>query len=182
MEFRKPSFTLICTSTLLLLSFSFAAALAQNAASGVISGQVTDQTAGAIPGATVTLVEISTSSTTTTTTNEVGRYVFPTVPPGTYDISVTREGFALSKVSAQKVQIGMSLTVNVSLQIGQTATVVEVQEDAAAALQVTNATIGSTIVGESLQLLPNLGRDASTLAVLQVGVTPFGNTAGANQD
>jgi hypothetical protein len=45
-----------------------------------------------------------------------------------------------------------------------------------------NSTVGSTISGDALQFLPNLGRDASTLATLQVGVTAFGNTGGANAD
>jgi hypothetical protein len=166
----------------LLLCLVPTSAWAQNAASGALAGQVTDQQGAAVPGATVKLTEISTNSTTTTVTNEAGRYVLPTVPPGTYDLTVTKEGFSLSKIPAQKVDIGMSLTINVALQLGQTTTTVEVQAEAGADLQVMNATIGSTIGADSLQLLPNLGRDASTLAVLQVGVTAFGNTAGANAD
>jgi hypothetical protein len=165
-----------------LLVASVIPATAQNVATGNISGQVTDQQGASVPGAKVNLTETATNSTIATTTNEAGRYAFPTVPPGTYDLSVTKEGFAQSKLSAQKVDVGMALTMNVSLQVGQATTIIEVQESAGAELQVMNATIGSTISGDSLQLLPNLGRDASTLAVLQVGVTAFGNTAGANQD
>jgi len=157
-------------------------ARAQNAASGAISGQVTDQQGGAVPGAAVRLTEVSTNSVTTTVTNEAGRYVFPTVPSGTYDLTVTKEEFSLAKMPSQKVEVGMSLTMNVSLQLGQTTTTVELQGAVGADLQVMNATVGSTISGDSLQMLPNLGRDASTLAVLQVGVTAFGNTAGANAD
>jgi hypothetical protein len=155
---------------------------AQNVATGAISGQVTDQQGAAIPGVKVSLTDTSTNSTNFTITNETGRYTFPTVPPGTYDLTATKEGFALSKLLAQKVEVGMAMTSNIAMQIGQATTIIEVQESAGAELQVMNATIGSTISGDSLQLLPNLGRDASTLAVLQVGVTAFGNTAGANQD
>src|SRR5215831_6280591 len=86
----------------ILLNLSTTPAWAQNAAAGIISGQVTDQTGGAIPGASLKLIEISTSSTTNTSTNEAGRYTFPTVSPGTYDLIVTREGFALTKMPAQK--------------------------------------------------------------------------------
>ena len=156
--------------------------LAQNVATGAIAGLVTDPQGSAVPGATVKLTEISTNSLTSTITNDAGRFAFPAVPSGTYDLAVTKEGFALSRLLRQRVEVGMSLTTNVSLQLGQTSTVVEVQESAGAELQLMNATVGSTISGDALQLLPNLGRDASTLAVLQVGVTAFGNTAGANQD
>ncbi|MBV8842871.1 MAG: carboxypeptidase regulatory-like domain-containing protein [Bryobacterales bacterium] len=164
------------------LFLSSIAAHAQNVATGAISGQITDQQGAAIPSAKVTLTETSTNSTSVTNTNEAGRYTFPTVPPGTYDLTVTKEGFALAKLVAQKVDVGMALTMNLAMQIGQATTIIEVEATAGAELQVMNATIGSTISGDSLQLLPNLGRDASTLAVLQVGVTAFGNTAGANQD
>ena len=157
-------------------------AWAQNVASGAIAGQVTDPQGSGVPGATVKLTETSINSVTTTNTNEAGRYAFPTVPSGTYDLTVTKEGFALTRIASQKVEVGMSLTVNLPLQLGQTTTTVEVQEAAGAELQVMNATVGSTISGDALQLLPNLGRDASTLATLQVGVTPFGNTGGANAD
>lgn len=167
---------------LISLSLGPALAWAQNVATGVISGQVTDQTGAAIPGANVMLTEISTNSTTNTSTNETGRFTFPNVAPGRYDVTVTKEGFALSKVAAQKVDVGMSLTVNVALELGQTTTLIDVAAVAGAELQVTNATVGSTITGDTLQYLPNLGRDASTLATLQVGVTAFGNAAGANQD
>src|SRR6516164_5873262 len=170
----------LCLGT--LVGFSARPGWAQNAAGGVISGQVTDQQGAAVPGASIRLTETSTSSTTNTTTNDAGRYTFPSVSPGTYDLTVTKEGFAQSKLSAQKVEVGMALTMNLSLQIGQATTIIEVEASVGAELQVMNATIGSTISGDSLQLLPNLGRDASTLAVLQVGVTAFGNTAGANQD
>jgi hypothetical protein len=178
----KSSKKLFAACVLVLLSLSAVSAWAQNAASGVISGQVTDQTGAAIPGSSVKLVELSTGSTTNTSSNETGRFTFPNVPPGVYDVIASREGFALSKAAAQKVEVGMALTINLALEVGQTSTIVEVEAAPGAELQATNATVGSTIAGDTLQFLPNLGRDASTLAVLQVGMTAFGNSAGANQD
>ena len=49
-------------------------------------------------------------------------------------------------------------------------------------LQTTNSTVGSTLAGDSLLLLPNLGRDASSLVTLQVGVTPGGQVGGTQND
>jgi hypothetical protein len=170
----------LCLGT--LVGFSARPGWAQNAAGGVISGQVTDQQGAAVPGASIRLTETSTSSTTNTTTNDAGRYTFPSVSPGTYDLVVTKEGFALTRMPAQKVDVGLALTINVALQLGQPSTIVEVSAAAGADLQTMNSTVGSTISGDALQFLPNLGRDASTLATLQVGVTAFGNTGGANAD
>ena len=112
----------LCLTVVLILGG--APARAQSAAGGVIAGQVTDQQGSAVPGATVRLTESSTNSETTTSTNDGGRYTFPNVSPGTYSLTVTKQGFALTRMPAQKVEVGMSLTVNVALQLGQTSTVV----------------------------------------------------------
>src|SRR5690348_18140422 len=155
--------------------------LAQSA-SGTITGVVTDPSGAAIVGAEVRLVDVSTNASLTTTSNEVGRYTFVNVSPGTYNVAVSHAGFTQAKIQGQKVDVGASLALNVTLQLGATSTVVEVQAQAGAELQTLNATIGSTIHNDQLQLLPNLGRDASTLSVLQVGVALTGNVAGAATD
>ena len=77
---------------------------------------------------------------------------------------------------------GQVVTVDVSMQLGSTTTVVDVQAGAGADLETVNSTVGSTISGQSIVLLPNLGRDASSLDVLQVGVTPTGQVAGTAAD
>jgi hypothetical protein len=69
-----------------------------------------------------------------------------------------------------------------SLKIGSTSTTVEVAASIGAELQTMNATVGNTLSGESLLKLPNLGRDVTSMAVLQPATTPGGNTAGSPQD
>src|ERR1700681_4054694 len=152
------------------------------AATGSIEGQVTDQQNAAVAGAEVRLVDVSTNTTQSTTTNEVGRYTFISVPPGVYNVTVSHPGFTQAKVQGQKVDIGMSLTLNVTLALGATSTIVDVKATTGAELPTLNAPIRPPITNESLQLLPNLGRDASTLSVLQVGVSLAGNVAGAATD
>jgi len=165
-------------------SFFFSSSLAWSQATdvGSINGLVTDPSGAAIAGAEVKLTDPATNTTQTIATNEVGRYTFISVPPGTYDISVTHAGFSQSKVPAQKVDVGLALTLNITLQVGATSTVVEVQAAAGAELQTLNATVGATIESAALQMMPNLGRDASTLSVFQVGVGPLGNVGGAATD
>ena len=156
-------------------------AFSQSAA-GTITGVVTDQQGAMIAGADIRLVESNTGSARTASTNSSGRYTIVDIAPGSYDLTVSKEGFTSSRLTNQKVEVGGSLTLNVALAIGATSTTVEVRATAGAELQTLNATIGSTITNESLQLLPNLGRDASSLSVLQVGVTLTGNVAGAASD
>src|SRR5260370_35715098 len=151
-------------------------------ATGTTSGMVTDPQGATIAGSEVKLVDISTNSTQGTTTNEVGRYTFISVPPGIYNLTVSHPGFTQAKIQGQKVEVGVSLTLNVTLELGATSTIVEVKATVGAEWQTLNATIGTTLSNEQLNLLPNLGRDASTLSVLQVGVSLAGNVAGAQTD
>ncbi len=182
------SFRLNRTSVSVLAAFvaamcftSSVPAFAQSA-TGTVIGQVTDPSGAAVAGADVKFVESSTGSNYSAKTNDVGRYAFNNVAPGTYDLTVTAAGFNMFKVSAQKVDVGSTLTLNATMQVGAATTVVEVQAQAGAELQTLNSTIGTTIHNDQLQLLPNLGRDASTLSVLQVGVSLAGNVAGAATD
>jgi hypothetical protein len=58
---------------------------------------------------------------------------------------------------------------------------VEVKESGTE-LQTLDSTVGTTLSGATIVNLPNIGRDASTLAVLQPGQTIMGNTGGAQSD
>ena len=68
--------------------------------------RVVPEREGGVAGADVTLTETATKSALTTTTNDAGRYNFPVVNPGVYDLVVTRQGFKTAKFSTQKVSIG----------------------------------------------------------------------------
>src|SRR5207245_10768038 len=96
--------------------------------------------------ADVTLTDTATKSALTTTTNDAGRYNFPVVNPGVYDLVVTRQGFKTAKFSTQKVSIGSVLTVNVALEVGAlTDTVVVTSAMAGTELQTQNATVGAPL-------------------------------------
>jgi hypothetical protein len=164
------------------LALTSAVAWGQAVASGTVGGQVTDQAGAVVAGATVQLVDVDTKTPRSSLSNPAGRYDFVDVPPGVYDLTVTHPGFALARVPAQKVDVGLSLTLDVQLEVGTTSTTVDVTASAGAELQTLNATVGSTIAGDSLLLLPNLNRDVSSLSVLQVGVTPSGQVAGVQSD
>jgi len=168
----------ICIATFL----SAAVAFSQSTSTGTISGIVTDPSGAAIAGAQVQLGDRATNTIRTLLTNNAGRYDFFNINPGLYDVTVTSAGFSETKFSQQKVDVGLVLTLNAKLQVGAANTIVEVAASAGAELQTTNATIGSTISGIQLDSLPNLGRDANAFILLQPGVAPGGQVAGAVSD
>ena len=93
------------------------------------------------------LTDVSTSARLTNLTNDSGRYTFAGVPPGTYNITVSKAGFATYRINAQSVQVGLVLTINAKLEVGTTATTEEVVSVTGAELQTTNATVGTTLTG-----------------------------------
>jgi hypothetical protein len=157
-------------------------AWSQATSTATISGLVMDEQNAAVAAAEVRLLEMATGGSQTTLTNETGRYVLVNVQPGTYAVTISKQGFTVFKINAQKVDLGASLSINATLKVGSTSTTIEVSASAGADLQTTNATVGNTLTSASLMLLPNMGRDVSTLAVLQPGTTPAGMTAGAYSD
>lgn len=98
----------------------------QSTDTGTISGTVSDPSGAVVPGVDVNLKDTTTGSSRTTTTNAAGRYIFVNITPGKYDMSFEKQGFSTTKAAGQEVRVGLSSTVNISLQVGGTTQVVEV--------------------------------------------------------
>src|SRR5580698_2953653 len=78
-------------------------AMAQTSSAGAISGIILDQQGAAIPGVNVKINDSSTNTTLETVTNDTGRYLFPAVPPATYNIVFSKSGFSARRVNKQTV-------------------------------------------------------------------------------
>jgi len=173
---------LLLAALFCLLAVTPSAMFAQSASTGSVAGTVTDPQGAAVAAAAVTITDKATSTSRTAATNENGHYIFVDVNPGTYNISINKTGFRVSRIVDQVVQVGLSLTLNVTMEIGSVAETVEVTATSGAELQTLNATVGNTIGGETLQQLPTIQRDAATFVTLQPGVAPDGSVAGAVTD
>jgi hypothetical protein len=166
----------------LFMGLAITPAWSQSTASGTVSGQVTDAQKAAVAGTEIKITDNATARTLSTTSNDTGRYIFLNVTPGSYNMTFSKPGFSVYQVNNQAVVVGQVLTINAALTVGATTTTVEVTSVVGAELQTTNATVGTTLTGTSLLNLPNIGRDASTFAILQPGVSPEGSVAGAMYD
>src|SRR5580704_8112506 len=90
----------------LVIGFTASPANAQTSIAGTVTGQVTDASGAAVPGASIKLVDLGTNAAFASVSNDTGRYDFPTVPPGKYNITFTKEGFTTYEIKAQDVQVG----------------------------------------------------------------------------
>jgi hypothetical protein len=154
---------------------------AQSTSTGTVAGTVSDQSGAVVGGATVTLTDKATSIPRTAATNEAGRYIFSNAPPGAYDLSISKQGFATMKAPDVSVKVGTVTTLNATLQVGGATVEVEVKA-AGTELQTMNSTVGNTITGIALESLPSLNRDISTFVELQPGVSPDGSVGGTVVD
>lgn len=139
--------------------------------SGSITGQVSDPTGAVIVGATVTLTDVATKATTTTASNSAGRFAFPSLKPGTYDISITKSGFQKLVVPGVTVILSQATTLNETLKIGAASQTVEVTANTTAQVQTTNATVGTTLSGD-LMNLPAMSHDVGGLLNYQPTAAP----------
>jgi hypothetical protein len=105
----------------------FDAGIAQGqAVSGNLTGTVTDATGAAVNGATVEAVNLGTGQKITSTTRGSGEYLFSNLPVGNYRITVTGANFRTTTLENVPVELNKTLTANVQLQVGTSATTVEV--------------------------------------------------------
>jgi hypothetical protein len=150
------------------------AASAQSSTTGKVVGTVTDQTGAVVPKAEVQLVNVGTNAVQAMTTDDSGGYVFPSVIPGTYRLTVKMAGFRQANVTDLVVDVEKSSSVPVKLEIGGDKEVVEVTATAAAQLQTTDAQIGNSLSTDNILRLPSLQRNATELMGLQPGVVAGG--------
>ena len=120
---------------------------------GSISGTVSDSTGAVIPGAKVIVTNPSTNATLSTTSSESGDYTAPNLPVGIYSVRVEREGFKPALLNNVNVNAGLNARGDITLEVGASQQVVEVQAQAAA-LQTEDAKAATTITNKLVDDLP----------------------------
>lgn len=150
------------------------------AVSARLEGIVQDQTSAVIPGVTVVATNSGTNIKYNSVTNEVGRYVFAALPPGTYSLAAELPGFKTINLTGILLQIGDARTVNMTLEPGNVSETVSVVAETPL-MDLTTAKIGAVVESRQILELPLLGRNAMTLFYLQAGTNPFDAVASSQQ-
>ena len=150
---------MLCAVALL---FFATAAFAQSYTTGDITGTVTDSSGAVLSNAEITLKSVEKGFAQTAHTNTAGLYRFQFLNPGNYSLSVTASGFKTLTVT-QSVAVGATSVVNMRMEVGTTATTIEVSGEALM-LQTDNSEISTTMNTLAVQSLPNPGNDLSFIA------------------
>ena len=158
------------TSAWVTLVFAAASAWAQSQ-TAVMTGVVTDPTAAAVPGTKITVTNQDTGIRQNASSDAEGRYTFPAVIPGIYEIRVETQGFksfVRRNITLEVNQVGR---VDVALEVGNVTESVEVNAQALL-LNTETSSRGQAVSTEEIADLPLENRDWFDLAYLVPGVTP----------
>lgn len=144
-----------------------------------VNGTVTDPQGAFVPGATVKLVNQATNVAVQVATNQSGSFVFTSVRPGAYVLSVEMQGFRTAQVPAFEVGVNQTVTQDVRLTVGGISETIEVTAEAEM-LQQTSAELGTVISEKPVVNLPLNGRNFTQLLLLTPGASPVFTAQGSS--
>ena len=141
-----------------------------------LAGVVTDDSGAAVPGATVTVRATATDAVRTIVTDGEGRYRFPGLDPGTYEVTVELQGFQRTRRAGVTLNVGQNATIDLKLSVGRMEDVVTVVGEAPL-IDTTRSSIAAVVDAQQIRELPLNGRDFTQLTLLQPGVLASPTTA-----
>ena len=136
-----------------------------------ITGTVTDPSKATIPVAIVTLRNVDTNVNTRTVTNTEGLYFINSIPPGTYELTVEKNGFRPARVQKIPLTTGLAATQDVILEVGSVQQALEVNATAVQ-IESQSSDMNAVVTTRAVAELPLLGRDPLSFAALAPGVIP----------
>jgi hypothetical protein len=155
-------------ASFLLLTSLCGQLFGQASATGAVNGTVTDPSGSVVAGAKVVLLAESTNISTTVTTNGEGQYRIQNVLPSLYNLSVQGAGFRAVQVAAFRINVNQTVTLDVTLQLGELSQKVEVVAQGEL-VQRTSVAVSTVIQDKPMRDLPLNGRDYTTLITLTPG-------------
>ncbi len=170
---RFKSLVWACALSSCIPVFSSIQAKAQTLYGSVV-GTVTDNTGAAVPGATVVVTETQTNDARTVVTDNGGVYTISTVPPGNYQVVITKQGFEGYKTKGIDVTANNVVRVDAQLQVGTVSQTVEVQSAVAAQLQTDTADVHTEISSHALETTPQATRSYQGILNQVPGMVPPG--------
>ena len=135
-----------------------------------VSGRVTDAQGAVVPGAHLSARQTETNVTAETVTNAEGRFRFPYLRVGTYEVRVHVDGF-VDTTRILKTTVGAAFDIPLVLSVAGVETSITVTGDTTF-LEAARSQIAGTLPQAEIQSLPMNGRNFLDLALLVPGVSP----------
>lgn len=152
---------------LLVLMAVMAMPAAAQEQTGSIQGVIKDAQAAVMPGATVEAKSLQQVAVNTTVTDAEGRYRFPALPPGVYQVTATLAGFTPSKVTNVQLALGQLLKVDMTLAIASVSESVQVTAESPL-IDVKQNANSTSLTKEAIDRIPK-GRDFTGVIAMAPG-------------
>src|ERR1700752_3854831 len=149
----------------------------QNVTSATLSGRVEDARGSVVSGASLTAIHVATNQQLTATSDDEGRYRFPYLRIGAYDLKVDAQGFSTT-TKQLTVSVGQSLDLPIRLEVAGVSAQVNIGSDVPI-VETVRTQITETIKPREINERPLNGRNYLDLALLIPGVSP--TNTGSNQ-
>jgi hypothetical protein len=138
---------------------------------GTISGTAYDQTGAVVPNAKVVLKNEASGDERDTVTGNDGHFAITAVQPGSYSITVSAQGFSSWQENGIAMSTGDSRNIpNIKLNVGGSATQVNVVAGADVVVPTDTAEISTSINTQMINDFPLAGRDAGELIKVMPGM------------
>ncbi len=146
-----------------------------------VTGRVNDPNDAVVPGTRVIATNADTSLKRETVTNDDGYYTIPLLPPGSYELTVQKDGFKPISRSGITLQVEQVARLDFKLEIGGASETVQVT-GAAPLLERETSSVGQVVDNRKIVDLPLNQRNPFSLVLLAPGVTgSAGATRGGQQ-
>jgi hypothetical protein len=142
-----------------------------------VNGQVRDTSGAAIPSATVEVINDATNVRYTTETNDEGIYSVPNLPPGTYHVRVSKQGFKAIVHPDITLNVQDAKAIGFTLPVGPVSDTVTV-EGGAPLIDTESAAVSTVVDRQFAENLPMNGRSFQTLIQLTPGVVLTNTSTG----
>jgi hypothetical protein len=146
------------------------AAVAQDAATGAISGTVTDPSGALIPQAKISVIASGSQFAREAATDGQGSFRVSFLKPGLYTVRVTAPGFAANTAERIEVAVSETTTLKLSLAIEQGKVIARVNADQQIA-QAESSSLGRVVNSTAINSLPLATRNYTQILGLSPGVS-----------
>jgi hypothetical protein len=138
---------------------------------GTISGTVTDSSGSVIIGATIRLLNEQTKAMRTGATNDVGRFTFAAVQPGTYTVKIEQQGFQTLEQKNVTLSANETLALSdLALKPGQVNETVTVTTEGTV-VEKESSDLTARLTADQINLISTKGRDVTSLLRLIPGTS-----------
>ena len=168
----------MCAVLTIVISMGVIQRAEAQVAGATLSGLITDPSGAEIPNAEVSIKNVGTGEVRAVSTNGDGFYSAPNLLPGRYEVTVTAQGFTKVVQKGITLTVGAQQALNLSLKVGEVTQTVEVLS-APPEVQTSSSTISATVDATTVRELPLNGRDWTSLATLEPGVSRIADQAQA---